>query len=125
MVASISTFMMTYYIFKDKKKLMLDARDQQNQTYSEVENDIRELTPWIPYTMDHVEEYLRSRQNSVRIGGTGGMLRLDRAWSESNMPVEDTMDFLAVADGDERIWSILGTFDGHWQVLAYSSRGRG
>ena len=102
---------------------MLDARDQQNQTSSEVENAIRELTPWIPYTMDHVEEYLRSRQNSVRIGGTGGMLRLDRAWAESNIPVEDTMDFWAILDGDERKWSVLGTFDGHWQVSAYSSRG--
>lgn len=102
---------------------MLDARDQQNLTSSEAENDIRELTPWIPYTMDHVEAYLLSRQNSVRIGGTGGLLRLDVAWAESNMPVEDTMDFSAIVDGDERRWSVLGTFDGHWQVSAYDTRG--
>ena len=33
------------------------------------------------------------------------MLRLDVAWAESNMPIEDTMDHSAVIDGNERQWS--------------------
>ena len=89
---------------------MLETDDRQQAAPS---GDVRDLTVWAPYTMDHVEAYLRSRQSSVFIGESSGILRLDGAWSESNIPFEVTMDHVVVHGGGERQWSILGTFDGH------------
>ena len=108
---SIGTLVMLYCVAKGQEPLMLEIHDLQKSVPS---GDVRDLTVWAPYTMDYVEAYLRSRQSSVFIGASSGILRIDTALSESNIPFEDTMDHVAVLDGGERQWSILGTFDGHW-----------
>lgn len=112
--SSLGAFTVAYLLFKNKKPLMLDIRDPQKPMSFEAEYDIRELTPWLPYSMGEVEEYLRIRQNSVLIGASSGMLRLDVGWAESNTPVEDTMDHSVIVEGTERQWTFLGIYDGHW-----------
>ena len=108
--ASIGTLVMLYCLAKGQEPLMLEIDDRPQSVPS---GDVRDLTVWAPYTMDYVEAYLRSRQSSVFIGASSGILRIDGAWSESKIPPEVTMDHLAVLEGGERQWSMLGTFDGH------------
>ena len=92
---------------------MLETNDLQQSVPSE---HVRDLTVWTPYRMDYVEAYLRWRQKSQFVGASSGILRIDAAWSESNIPLEDAMDHLAILEGGEWQWSIMGTFDGHWYV---------
>ena len=96
---------------------MLDSRPNRKSVSFEAEYDIGDLSPWVPYSMEHIEEYLRLRQHSVLIGANSGILRLDVAQSESNSPVEDTMDHAAIVEDDDRQWFALGAYDGHWWVL--------
>lgn len=102
---------MLYCLAEGQEPLMLEIDDLQQSVHS---GDVRDLTVWAPYTMNHVEAYLNLHQSSVFVGAGSGILRIDTAWSESNIPCEDTMDHVAVLGGEELQWSILGTFDGHW-----------
>lgn len=97
----------------NKRPLLLDGRGPQAPTSFEAEHDIQQLSPWVPYNMDHVEEYLRLRQHSVLIGASSGILRFDVAQAESNSPVEDAMDHASIMEGDDRQWFVLGAYDGH------------
>lgn len=114
--ASIIVLAMICYYKKKERPLMLDSRPNRKSVSFEAEYDIGDLSPWVPYSMEHIEEYLRLRQHSVLIGASSGILRLDVAQSESNSPVEDTMDHAAIVD-DDRQWFALGAYDGHWWVL--------
>ena len=93
---------------------MLESRNSRKSGNFEAEFDIQELTPWVPYNMDYVDEYLRLRQHSSFVGANSGILRLDVAQAESNSPVEDTMDHSAIIEDYERQWFLLGAYDGHW-----------
>ena len=103
------------YSSPDGKALMLDSRSPYNAGSFESEFDIQELTPWVPYSMDYVEEFFRLRQYSVPVVGiNSGILRLDVAQAESNLPPEDTMDHAAIVENSDRQWFIMGAYDGHW-----------
>ena len=99
---------------------MLDSRPNRKSVSFEAEYDIGDLSPWVPYSMEHIEEYLRLRQHSVLIGASSGILRLDVAQAESNSPVEDTMDHATIVEDDDRQWFALGAYDGHWWVRRMS-----
>ena len=122
---SISGLAIICYYNTKKRPLMLDSRPNRKSVSFEAEYDIGDLSPWVPYSMEHIEEYLRLRQHSVLIGASSGILRLDVAQAESNSPIEDTMDHAAIVEDDDRQWFVLGAYDGHWwvgseSVLVYS-----
>ena len=75
--AGFSALATLYYFSNDCKPLMLDNRDIARPVPPDHDYSIREITPWIPYSMNEVEDYLRLRQNSVLIVRTENrMLKL-------------------------------------------------
>ena len=112
--ASLAALSMIFYLSIDHKPVLLDSGDSSESKSIETKLDIRELTPWVPYSMHDVNEYLRLRQQSTAIGASSGLLRLDIAQAESNMPTEDTVGVLAVMEDDDQYWFLLGAYDGHW-----------
>ena len=120
LTASITVLAMICYYKTKKRPLMLDSRPNRKSVSFEAEYDIGDLSPWVPYSMEHIEEYLRLRQHSVLIGASSGILRLDVAQAESNSPVEDTMDHATIVEDDDRQWFALGAYDGHWWVRRMS-----
>ncbi len=104
-----------YHHFGAQNALILEASDSfRARMLHEGGSDIKTLTPWIPYTMEDVEEYLRTRESIYVPRPSWGVLRADVTQLEGNSPIEDSIYHLAKQfDYRGRRWLYLGVFDGH------------
>lgn len=92
--------------------LALEAGNGGQQPLS---HDVRDLTGWVPYTMEDVEEYLRIRELFAEGQPSSGLLRVDVTQLESNSPLEDTISHhVTITDSGGKASVTLGVFDGHW-----------
>lgn len=105
-----------YYHFGAHNALALEAGDSfRARMLHEGGSDIKTLTPWGPYTMEDVDEYLRTRASIYVPCPSWGVLRADVVQLESNSPMEDSISYLTKqVDFRGRRGLFLGVFDGHW-----------
>ena len=104
------------YHVNSRHTLALEARDGFEKQASPRQGiAIRNLSGWVPYTMEDVDEYLRIREQFVDPPPSSGVLRVDITQIESNSPLEDTVSLpISVIDSNQKAWVALGVFDGHW-----------
>ena len=101
-----------FYRLRSQATIALESDDRFEGHLS---HDIKDLTGWVPYTMEDVEEYLRIREAILEPRSDSGVLRVDLTQLESNNPLEDTVSYLNhVIDSKGKTWLTLGVFDGHW-----------
>lgn len=104
-----------------KNPQVLDANETRADSHSDVRQDILDISPWIPYSMEDVEAYLLSRQGNVVLESTSDTLRADYIQLESNSPMEDTISVLSGFGGDDGFeWLSAGVYDGHWLVERFN-----
>jgi len=108
-------FGLGYHHFGAQNALILEASDSfRTRMLQEGGSDIKTLTPWIPYTMEDIDEYLRTRESIYVPRPSWGVLRADVTQLEGNSPIEDSICHLAKQfDSRGRRWLYLGVFDGH------------
>lgn len=104
-----------YHHFGARDALVLEASDSfRTRMLQEGGSDIKRLTPWLPYAMEDVDIYLRTRESIYVPRPSWGVLRADVTQLEGNSPMEDTIYYLAKQfDFRGRRWLYLGVFDGH------------
>ena len=106
----------SFYYVNSRHTLALEARDGFEKQASPGQGTvIKNLTGWVPYTMEDVDEYMRIREQFVQPPPSSGVLRVDITQIESNSPLEDTVGLpISVIDSTQKAWVALGVFDGHW-----------
>ena len=110
-----ASFGFGYYHFGSKDALALEVDDSfRKQMFPEEGTDIKTITPWVPYTMEDVDEYLRTREAGLELRPSSGVLRVDFTQINSNMPMEDTVSHLSIGRPGGMAWLATGIFDGHW-----------
>ena len=106
----------THQLTKDHTQA-LESNENFASAKPQRRRDISDITPWVPYSIEDVDDYLLVRQANVELGPDSHTLRIDYTQLESNLPMEDFLSpFSGFGGLDGFDWLIGGVYDGHWYL---------